>query len=375
MDGFSRRLFSFRKVLAVAVLLVIVPAFVAQNMIDFKYGTSAVGCSEGTQSYEDLQLMEERFGKSNMLLVLVPQSNPAVERAFAEELEDQPFVRSVISLNGMLPEGVPESFLPEDLTSMLHSDGYSRIITTLRTRSESQYAFDCTNAVREIAAKYYDESYYVGTTPATQDMKEIISADYGIVNGISILGVVLVIYVTFRSGAMALTVIVPIEIAVFLNMAVPYLRGEELTFMGYLMVSSMQLGATVDYSILLTNNYLELRKEITDKKEAAIAAVSRSCVSILTSGGVLTLVGYALYFVSSISAIGDMGHLIGRGAIFSLVLVLGFLPMLLTIVDKQIFKDQQRFEARAEARSERRQQRHEAIEMKRNSRLPAGIEE
>ena len=206
-------------------------------------------------------------------------------------------------------------------------------------------------------------------------MKEIISADYGIVNGISILGVVLVIYVTFRSGAMALTVIVPIEIAVFLNMAVPYLRGEELTFMGYLMVSSMQLGATVDYSILLTNNYLELRKEITDKKEAAIAAVSRSCVSILTSGGVLTLVGYALYFVSSISAIGDMGHLIGRGAIFSLVLVLGFLPMLLTIVDKQIFKDQQRFEARAEARSERRQQRHEAIEMKRNSRLPAGIEE
>ena len=72
MDGFSRKLFSFRKVLAVAVLLVIVPAFVAQNMIDFKYGTSAVGCSEGTQSYEDLQLMEERFGKSNMLLVLVP---------------------------------------------------------------------------------------------------------------------------------------------------------------------------------------------------------------------------------------------------------------------------------------------------------------
>ena len=71
-------------------------------------------------------------------------------------------------------------------------------------------------------------------------------------------------------------------------MAVPYLRGEELTFMGYLMVSSMQLGATVDYSILLTNNYLELRRRIEDKKEAAIAAISRSCVSILTSGGVLT---------------------------------------------------------------------------------------
>ena len=144
--------------------------------------------------------------------------------------------------------------------------------------------------------------------------------------------------------------------------------------MGYLMVSSMQLGATVDFSTPWpTNNYLELRRRIEDKKEAtAIAAISRSCVSILTSGGVLTLVrGYALYFVSSISAIGDMGHLIGRGAIFSMILVLGFLPLLLTLVDKQIFKDQQRFEAR----SERLQKRIEEERIKRSSRLPAGSEE
>ena len=89
------------------------------------------------------------------------------------------------------------------------------------------------------------------------------------------------------------------------------------------------------------------------------------------SGQVLTLVGYALYFVSSISAIGDMGHLIGRGAIFSMILVLGFLPLLLTLVDKQIFKDQQRFEAR----SERLQKRIEEERIKRSSRLPAGSEE
>ena len=114
-----------------------------------------------------------------------------------------------------------------------------------------------------------------------------------------------------------------------------------------------------------------MRSEIEDKKKAAIAAISRSCVSILTSGGVLTLVGYALYFVSSISAIGDMGHLIGRGAIFSMILVLGFLPLLLTLVDKQIFKDQQRFEAR----SERLQKRIEEERIKRSSRLPAGSEE
>lgn len=354
VEGFARKLFRARKVLMVVVLLVLIPAYTAQSMIHFMYGTAAVGCSEGTQSYEDKMLMEDRFGKSNMMLILVPNENPVTERAFVQELKELPFVRSVVSLSDMLPEGLPESFLPGDLTEKMHKNGYSRIITNLRTDVESDYAFKCTNEVKALTQSYYDESYFVGTTPATQDMKEIISSDYGMVNGLSILGVILVVYLAFQSGTMAITVIIPIEIAIFFNMAMPYLRGEQLTFMGYLMVSSMQLGATVDYSILLTNNYLDLRAQIADKKEAAIAAISKSCVSVLTSGCVLMLVGYALYFVSTVSAIGDMGHLIGRGAIFSMILVLSFLPMLLTIVDGQIFKDRTKFEARAKKRQERK---------------------
>ncbi len=348
MEGFSRKVFSARKVVAVLVLITVVPAYVAQNMNQFLYGTAAVGCSEGTQSYEDKQLIQDTFGKSNTLLVLVPDTDPVAERELTEELNDLPYVNSAMSLSGTLPEGVPEDFLPESLTSQLHEGGWSRIIVQMRTEVESDYAFDCTDAVRELTGNYYDESYYVGTTPATQDMKDLISADYGLVNAISILGVMLTVYFTFRSSTMAVTVIIPIEIATFLNMAVPYLMGESMTFMGYLMVSSMQLGATVDYSVLLTNNYLDLRTHIPDKREAAVQAIRKSCVSIMTSGSVLTLVGYALYLLSSISAIGDLGHLIGRGALFSMVLVLAFLPVLLTLVDNRIFRDRQRFDARME---------------------------
>lgn len=361
MEGFSRKMFAARKVVAAVLILTVVPAYVAQNMNQFMYGTASVGCSEGTQSYEDKQLIQEVFGKSNTLLLLVPDGSPVLERQLTQELEALPYVNSALSLSGTVPEGIPEGFLPENLTSQLHSGGWSRILVRLRTEVESDYAFACTDEVRAITQGYYDECYFVGTTPATQDMKAIISEDYGIVNLISILGVMLVVCLTFRSGAMALVVIIPIEIAVFLNMAVPYLTGDSLTFMGYLMVSSMQLGATVDYSILLTNHYLDIRSHTPDKGEAAVLAIQRSCVSILTSGSVLTLVGYALYLVSSISAIGDMGHLIGRGALFSMVLVLSFLPMLLTLVDSVIFRDQQRFDARAQRRAARWNGRREQL--------------
>ena len=105
----------------------------------------------------------------------------------------------------------------------------------------------------------------------------------------------------------------------------------------YIIVSSLQLGATIDYSILLTNNYLGLRKD-SDAKESAVSAISNSALSIVTSGFILTTVGYGLYFVSSVGAIADIGRLVGRGALLSMSLVLGVLPILLRITDKIIVR-------------------------------------
>ena len=105
--------------------------------------------------------------------------------------------------------------------------------------------------------------------------------------------------------------------------------------MGYIIVSSIQLGATVDYSILLTNNYMACRKEMK-KKEACLQAVKMSCGSIFTSGTILILAGYIIHFISNTAAIGDLGHLIGRGALFSVILVLTVLPALLVLFDRII---------------------------------------
>ena len=159
----------------------------------------------------------------------------------------------------------------------------------------------------------------------------------------SIIGVALVVAVTFRSAIVPIIVLIPIEVAIFFNMAIPYLTGDTMLYIGYIIVSCLQLGATVDYSILMTNNYMDARKEYPDEKARAVKhTVSRSALSILTSGSILTIVGYGLYKISSVTAIGDLGHLIGRGAFVSVILVLFLLPILLVGGDRWLVRSERK---------------------------------
>ena len=332
----SRAIYRFRYAALIVMVLIVPPAYVAQGMNDYLYGNSAVGASEGTQVYDDDIEITRIFGRSNMLLVLYPNDSPVTEKAMSDELEDLPFVKSVTSMANTLPEGIPEDFLPYSVTSQLHRGDKSRMLVYIRTKTESTEAFRDTDTIREIVQKYYPQnSFVVGETPSTQDIKTFITADNVHVNVLSLLGVFLVVMFSFRSVLVPVIVMIPIQVAIFLNMAVPYLTGSTMVYMGYIIVSSIQLGATVDYSILLTNNYMACRKEMK-KKEACLQAVKMSCGSIFTSGTILILAGYIIHFISNTAAIGDLGHLIGRGALFSVILVLTVLPALLVLFDRII---------------------------------------
>ena len=143
--------------------------------------------------------------------------------------------------------------------------------------------------------------------------------------------------VTYKSLLLPLVVLIPIEAAVFINTAMPYIYGQRTMFLGFIIVSCIQLGATIDYSILLTGNYLDARAQ-ADKKEAAIRAVATSAESILTSGMILMTVAYGLYFMTSIEAVSGLGQLIGRGALISMTLVLFLLPGCLMLFDRWIVR-------------------------------------
>ena len=334
-DRLSRGIFKMRYVVLAVVAVLTVPAYTAQGMNSYMYGNDSVGAGEGTEVYADEQEIDQIFGRSNMMMALVPSGDNVKEREFADEISDLPYTKSVLSLSQTLPQGVPESFLPESVTGLLHDEsGWSRILIYVRSKGESEKAFQYSDEIQSIMKKYYpEESYLVGATPSTQDIKTTITADYSRVNTLSLIGVFVVVMFSFRSVLIPIITMIPIEVAIFINMAVPYIAGETMIFIGYIIVSSIQLGATVDYAILTTNNYIACRKEL-DKNAAAVETLKRSIPSILTSGSILTIVGYILYHVSSIAAIGDMGHLIGRGAILSMVLVCTLMPALLVLGDR-----------------------------------------
>ncbi len=342
LDGLGKLMYRIRIPVLAAAAFCAVPCYFGQSMNYFYYGDDALGSGPGTRVYEDSRAIEDVFGKSNVIIAMVPNGNVIKERRLTEELEDQEFIDYALSMAGTLPQGIPESFLPESVTKQLRTGSYARILISMENREESSYSFQCSEKLTEIVKKYYPEdSYVIGMTPTTMDIRDILTDDYNRVSIISLAGVALVVMLTFHSVMVPVLVIIPIEVAIYLNMTIPYIIGDSMVYIGYIIVSCLQLGATIDYSILMTNNYMEFR-ETMGSRDAAVTAIAKSAISILTSSGILTVVGYLLYFTSSIQAISQVGRLVGRGALLSMLLVLSLLPALLAAFDKPIRCQQQR---------------------------------
>ena len=373
-DRLSRGIYRVRYLVLAVVAVLVLPAYTAQGMNSYMYGNDAVGAGEGTEVYADEQEIDRIFGRSNMMMALVPSGDNVREREFSQELSDLPYTKTVMSLSQTLPEGVPESFLPESVTGLLHDEsGWSRILIYVRSKGESEAAFRYADEISAIMKEYYPgESYLVGATPSTQDIKATITEDYSRVNTLSLIGVFVVVMFSFKSILIPIIAMIPIEVAIFINMAVPYIAGETMIFMGYIIVSSIQLGATVDYAILTTNNYIACRKTM-EKEAAAVETLKRSIPSILTSGSILTIVGYILYHISSIAAIGDMGHLIGRGAILSMLLVCTFMPALLVLGDRILMNNE--LEMIRQYLKRRRERRREKLRQVIGAAAASGREE
>ncbi|MCI1959706.1 MAG: efflux RND transporter permease subunit [Clostridia bacterium] len=347
-DGFAKVMYKLRTPMLLIAILIAVPCYFGQSMNTFYFGDQASGQGPGTKVYEDNNKINDVFGKSNMILAIVPNGSVVKEKDLTKEIKDLDFVNYAVSLSDALPTGMPESFLPQDRLDDLRTKDYARIIISMKNEEESQYSFDCTDKLTEVVQKYYPKnSYVLGTTSSTMDVKKILMSDYNHVSILSLIGVIIVVMVTFRTIFIPILVIIPIEIAIYLNMTLPYIMGNSLLYIDYIIVSCLQLGATIDYSILLTNNYLDMRRQY-DKKTAAVKATSKSALSILSSGSILVVVGYILYFLSSVKVISQAGRLVGRGALLSMLLVLSLLPALLAFFDKAIMHQIKNSDKRSE---------------------------
>lgn len=318
-------------------LLLAGPVYVSQSMNNFLYGTDATGAGPGTSIYEQTQEINAEFGRSNLLVAILPNTDVGKEKELIDTLEDRDYVKKVMGLSAYLPEGVSEDILPASISGLFHKDGYARLLIYIKTKPESPIAYAYTKEVSELIRSYYPEdSYITGNTPVTEDMEAILIPDYRMVNTLAMLSIFLVVAISFHSPIMPIAAMVPIMMAIYLNMAFHYFKGTTMIFIAYAVVSCVQLGSTIDYAISCTENYLQIRGREKDKRKAAIEMVEISFPSILTSGTILIVCGYAISVLSSIPSISEVGHLVGRGAILSMIFVIGLMPVLLRMIDPLI---------------------------------------
>jgi len=318
--------------LAIVISLAIVPSFLAQRRNEFLYGSSGMH-SEGSQVREEAKFIENVFGEAQQMMLLVPEGNIAKEDALTKDLDAIRNVTSVISYANTAGKEIPVEFLDRDQISQFYSNGYSRMILYAAVPDEGEEAFAVVQDVRDTARKYYGDEYYLlGQNVINYDLKKTITGDYFPVMLASVLAIGTVLVLTFRSVSIPLILLLTIEGAVWINLGLPYFMGDSLNYIGYQIISSVLLGATVDYGILFAQRYLEFRKT-SGKKDAARLAVAQTAASILTPAGILTIAGLTLGFVSTNGIISQLGIILGRGAAISAAMVLFFLPALLIIFD------------------------------------------
>lgn len=321
--------------------LLIVPAYLASNANSYLYGSSEI-FGENTQYGKDTATIEKVFGQSETYVLMVPKGDTATETALSNELHTVPEVTSIISYVDMAGAEVPNAYLDADTLAQLEGENYSRMVITADVPHEGDATFAFVENIRNIADKYYpDDVYLAGEGVSTYDLKETVTADMVKVNLLAIGAVFVVLLLTLKSIPLPFILVLSIETAIWLNLSVPYFMDKPIYYLAYLIISSVQLGATVDYAILMTDRYRENR-QMLDKKSSVVHTISEVFVSIMTSGSVLTIVGFLLGWISSNQLLAQLGIFVGRGAIFSLAIVLFVLPGLLYICDGMIISKKKR---------------------------------
>lgn len=328
----------------ILVGLMIIPAFRAQQRNEFIYGNADYNIE--SREYRDRHRIEEKFGRQLSMALLVPRDDWGREKMLHNELEAFPEVVSILSyetqVSRLIPSGLPD---PTLLSAML-SENYSRIILTVRSEKEGPAAFELVERLRDTAASYYEDEYHlVGESVVTYDMRDTIQKDNRIVNGLAIITVGLVVMISFRSLMIPLLLLLTIEASIWFNLSVPYLMATPISYIGYLIISTIQLGATVDYGILFTQHYIDNRKTML-KKDAARETVRQTIGTLLPPALILTVAGIILRQLSTLAIVSELGEVLARGASFSFLMVIFFLPGLLVLFDGWVKKTTKGFERR-----------------------------
>lgn len=330
--------------MVIVFAILIAPCYLASGANSFYYGASHIFGS-ATQLGADTENIEAAFGKQDTYVLMVPKDSTATQAELSEALHEIPQVKSILSYVDTVGETIPEQYLDSDTLSKLNSDRYTRMVLTVDAAYEGDETFSLVETVRNTAERYYPGTWYLaGEGVSTYDLMNTVTADMVKVNLVAIGAVFLVLLFTMKSVVLPAILVLSIETAIWINLSIPYFSDQTIFYIAYLIISSIQLGATVDYAILFTDRYKEMRQTYA-KKEAVVRTVSAVSVSVLTSASVLTVVGFLLGIFSTHGLLSQLGYFLGKGTLCSLAIVMFVLPGLLYLFDKLIVKSKKSKEA------------------------------
>ena len=393
-------------------IICLVFAFMKSNNCQYIYDTSSIVSAKKSESKIAQETIEETFGASNQLVVMVPKGDYESEHKVVKKLQNLDYVTSALALSnvsindeyvltdklsprqfselvgidrevvevlymayaynqeqyGPVVTGIDDydvpiidmflflydqykegyvtldSNLDEKLTTLydtlhdaqlqLQGSDYSRLVLNISLPVEGQETYDALEEIRGIAAQYYskDSVILVGNSTSDHDLESSFASDNIIISVLTALFVMIILFFTFQSAGLPVLLVLTIQGSIWINFAVPSIEGQTVFFIAYLIVSAIQMGATIDYAIVISNRYLQLKQQMP-LKEAITETLNQSFPTIFTSGSILTCAGFLIGEIASDATVASIVVALGRGTLISIILVLFVLPQILLMGD------------------------------------------
>ncbi len=324
-------------------ILVFIPAFIGKVNAKVYYNLDE-SLPKDLPSIVGTNKLKNDYGmtSTNMILIKDSLDNYKV-KDMADELEQVDGVSSVIALEKILGPRVPESFVPKDLLEKIRSGGYELFVVNSEYKAATDEVKEQLVKINDIVKKYDSDGLVSGEAPLTNDLIKISDIDFKNVSIASIVAIFIIIALVFMSLSLPIILVIAIELAIFINLGIPFYTGSVIPFIASIVIGTIQLGATVDYAILLTSRFKEELEMSSNKMDAMRIAVQSSSRSIITSA--LTFFGATagVGIISKLEMVSSLCTLMARGAIISMFVILFVLPGILLISEKVIIKTSKGF--------------------------------
>lgn len=338
MHGIARFIVNHHFAFVLVFLVLIIPAFYSYTHTDVYYNIDKT-LPRDLDSVIASEKLQDEFDMNSTHMVLASADLPAADaQAMLNEMSDVDGVKAALGLNSLISPDIPEDAIPNSVNEMLKSDKWQLMLVSSEYKVASDDVNNQITELNDIIKKYDKSAMLIGEAPLTKDLITITDTDFRNVQMISTIAIFIIIALVFRSISIPILLVAAIKLAIFINLGIPYYTGTEIPFISTVVIETIQLGATVDYAILMTARYRKERFRGSPARDAIYTALSTSIRSVLVSGlgFFAATIGVGIY--SSIGVIGSLCMLMARGALISMFLVIFVLPSLFLVFDKIICK-------------------------------------